>query len=322
MMPRNIWMPSAMLSVMRWFSRVSQMPSARRVLGVEAVLPAQHAVDLRLRLVAQLRGWPACRRCSAAGVGEHRLEGGGGDGGLVLVGPAVHAHHHLRLHHADDQEGGLVDQHASCPRRPPCRRGPGPARRPARSPAASPARSRSSRKRPPALRDDVAHARRRRGPRRGRGRSRVLVPFVMPAPRRVLAADGHDLRDAGAQQLRVLVGEPDGSARRAGPGRAWWWRPARARRCSRPSRACSCGRSASCPRRRRAACTMESVPQAMASTVSAMRLRLWAASARKSRHTRLSSARVRTVRLMTASAPPPGRAARPGGRGNSRPPGR
>ena len=29
MMPRKIWMPSAMLPVMRWFSRVSQTPSAR-----------------------------------------------------------------------------------------------------------------------------------------------------------------------------------------------------------------------------------------------------------------------------------------------------
>ena len=33
MMPRNTWMPRAMFSVMRWFSRVSQMPSARRSSG-------------------------------------------------------------------------------------------------------------------------------------------------------------------------------------------------------------------------------------------------------------------------------------------------
>ena len=36
---------------------------------------------------------------------------------------------------------------------------------------------------------------------------------------------------------------------------------------------------------------MESMPQAMARTVRAMRLRLWLASARKSRHTMRSSAR-------------------------------
>ncbi len=40
MIPRNIWMPSAMLPVMRWFSRVSQMPSARVSSGSNRYLRA------------------------------------------------------------------------------------------------------------------------------------------------------------------------------------------------------------------------------------------------------------------------------------------
>ena len=62
--------------------------------------------------------------------------------------------------------------------------------------------------------------------------------------------------------------------------------------------------------------TIDSVPQAMASTVRAMRLRLWAASARKSRHTIATSARETSV-LTRASGPPRGRASTPGGRGTS-----
>jgi hypothetical protein len=62
--------------------------------------------------------------------------------------------------------------------------------------------------------------------------------------------------------------------------------------------------------------TIDRVPQAMASTVRAMRLRLWAASARKSRHTIATSA-LEMTEFTRASAPPPGRAATPGGRGTS-----
>ena len=40
MIPRKIWIPRAMLSVMRWFSRVSQTPSARVSSGSKRYLRA------------------------------------------------------------------------------------------------------------------------------------------------------------------------------------------------------------------------------------------------------------------------------------------
>src|SRR6266511_388955 len=181
MIPRNIWIPRAMLPVMRWFSRVSQIQAHRLV---------DEVVEL--------------------GVGEHGLEGGGGDGGLVLVGAAVHSHHDLCLHHAHHEERGLVDQdglarHVLAPEEVPGQllaQEDDPALLPqVQLVQEAPARLRDQVPQLAELRVHAAHA-----GVHGLGSRGEADPTA------VLAGEGLDLGDARAQQDHVLVRELDGPA--------------------------------------------------------------------------------------------------------------
>ena len=147
----------------------------------------------------------------------------------------------------------------------------------------------------------------------------VLVPTVRPRRRAYSRLIESDLGHAGPQQVGVLVAEARRGGPRAGPCRPGSWPPARAPPMPSPMPRVLLWNERFKPSPKESSSTMERVPQAMASTVRAMRLRWRAASCAKSRKTRASSAR---SSFMRASGRPRGRAATPGGRGSSRPRGR